>query len=374
MRFLILFIVGVTIFSCSLGKKSDGNVEVVKNGVKPLDPNFKIDLEYVGEIKSDEKNSFGQAYAISMDSKGDIYLTEQYRMIHKYNGKGNFIKNIGKNGGGPGEYSYLVTSFVSMDTVYAIDAASQKCIKYDLDGNYLSDFPLKGSFPGMVYSSNDNLVGLVIKNVMNENKIMMRYYLSILNRDISFKEILFEDSLFLDPNNMGALMDMGMLAMLVTLDKDGYYMAESSENIYKINYYDKDGNLTKEITKNYAKIPYSKKEIELTNKVIGEMFKKALTPQLAESMKFDKKYKRAINDIKSDHLNRLWVNGGNKDIQTFDFPLKYDIFKDGKFINSVPLMDGDNPILMTGQTFILGDRLFVNDMKNSKVKMYKILN
>ena len=365
---------GAMLISCSKVSNTENMVEVVENGTTLINPDFKIDLEYIGTIKSDDTAPFGQASNIDIDSKGDIYLTEQYKLIHKYDSNGNFIKSIGKNGNGPGEYSYLITSFVSMDTIYAIDAMTQKAIKYDLNGNYLSDFPLNGSFPGMVYTVGDKMIGLIVKQKMVENKPQMNYYLSTLNRDISSKKVLFEDSLIIDPNNMSSMMDMGMMAMLVTLDKDGYYMAESSENRFKINFYDRNGDLKREIKKNYAKTPFSQEEIDLANKTIDEMLKNSPNPEIAGTMKFDKKYKKAIDEIRADHLNRLWVRGGRKEIQSFDSPLKYDIFKDGKFINNISLMDNGEPLLMSGQTIILGDKLCLTDMKNSQVKLYKILN
>lgn len=75
----------------------------------------------------------------------DIQSTDQYiflmgpKLIYQYDWKGNFIRQIGGGGQGPGEYTNLTAPLMvngESKLLYAHDLHTQQLLVYDFDGNF----------------------------------------------------------------------------------------------------------------------------------------------------------------------------------------------------------------------------------------------
>lgn len=101
-----------------------------------------VPLLTLGADEGDENYIIGGVADIEEDAVGNIYVLDfKFRMIRKYDRNGNFIKNIGKKGEGPGEIpQFTVDMELRNKKIYLL--LINMVIIYDIDGNYLSSFKL----------------------------------------------------------------------------------------------------------------------------------------------------------------------------------------------------------------------------------------
>ena len=121
-------------------KKEDG-IKVVYNPLNPvksLDSSYNMILKEELVIGTDEKNKdyhFEIIGDIKADDDGNIYaVDEQAHSILVFNKDGNYLKNIGRKGQGPGEFIYPSELTIIEDKIVVFS------------GNRISYFTLEGNF------------------------------------------------------------------------------------------------------------------------------------------------------------------------------------------------------------------------------------
>lgn len=114
--------------------------------------------------------------SLAFDKNGNLYIFDRsYSKIVKLDNQLKFVRFIGNEGSGPGEFikggSAVFISVGPDQKLYANDTRTRKIIVFDLDGRYLADYPLLGNLwqkptvdkKGNIYtfSGNDNTVKAV---------------------------------------------------------------------------------------------------------------------------------------------------------------------------------------------------------------------
>jgi len=107
---LLLFIVSCTIESQNQAK--------IHTSELPL-----IELEHQFTITEHDEIYFLQISGVKTDSKGRIYLPDQRSLtIHVFDNDGSYLKGIGREGSGPGEFKSLLRIFIDQkDRLIAFD-------------------------------------------------------------------------------------------------------------------------------------------------------------------------------------------------------------------------------------------------------------
>jgi len=163
--------------SCGNNKNLDS---VALYNLSKIDANFSMQLDSIisgTEIIPLEKNDSCLVGKIS-----DIKESERYYFIvsnnrlYKFDKSGNYIKKIGTEGRGPQEY--LAIKNIGIDDkkqiIYLLDYYTQKMMKYNYDGSFVSSF--KFDLPQYSYVSSFYLYqDRIILDVAN-NSIKMEIY------------------------------------------------------------------------------------------------------------------------------------------------------------------------------------------------------
>ncbi|MCG2816123.1 MAG: 6-bladed beta-propeller [Candidatus Aminicenantes bacterium] len=123
----------------------------MKNGRVPLNPDGGrvLNIEEVLRIPGEgDGYFFSSAARFDIDGKGNIYIGDFYmtgRPIHflKFAADGAFIKDLYKQGEGPGEISSFFEFALGEDIIFVYDGNRQKLMKWTLEGELIKEDKLE---------------------------------------------------------------------------------------------------------------------------------------------------------------------------------------------------------------------------------------
>ena len=138
-----------------------GGVTVIKNPEEPLFGKIELELEedlVIGR-EEDENFRFYKWISLDVDRDGNIYVMDRGSFrIQIFNGNGEYLRTIGREGEGPGEFAQ--PTFIRLDeagNMYVEDRA--KAHIFDKDGNYVRAFPKSMSTRSFKITKKGELLG-----------------------------------------------------------------------------------------------------------------------------------------------------------------------------------------------------------------------
>jgi streptogramin lyase len=101
----------------------------------------------IGVLDGEPEYVFGWIVDMAMGPDGSIFIVEgQGTVVRKYSADGEYLHDIGREGGGPGEYKGAPEIEITPDgRLVMLDGGNRRVTFYDLDGNYLLDWPVPGN-------------------------------------------------------------------------------------------------------------------------------------------------------------------------------------------------------------------------------------
>lgn len=124
-------------------------VKVITNPDYPRDGVFKLDLEEdlsIGVEEGDEKYMLNMPQDIQVTDDGTIYIMDWGdTCIKAYDSEGQYLRTVGREGVGPGEFSTPVYMDISADgKIFLMDGRNQRIVVFSTDGDYLGGFRVMG--------------------------------------------------------------------------------------------------------------------------------------------------------------------------------------------------------------------------------------
>ncbi|WP_421773933.1 6-bladed beta-propeller [Gracilimonas sp.] len=108
---------------------------------------FNASLEKVVEMKSLEENEDSwivRPRNVTVDNEDRVYVLDQkMNIIQQFNQEGNFIRSIGKEGRGPGEFDDLYNIYAD-SVLLGHSRATQTINKFAMNGSFQASFPVQG--------------------------------------------------------------------------------------------------------------------------------------------------------------------------------------------------------------------------------------
>lgn len=168
---LILLAICLTLSFACLKRTEDtrwaANIEIV-DGIKivmnPGEPKFGVfafELEEdlaIGDV-NDEDYFFPRPVTLNVDDEGNIYVCDRgNRRVQKYDKSGTYVRTIGRQGQGPGEY-------LSPSRLYLDDAGnpcvgdSRNLLYYDKDGVFQKKVQLKRFYSRLIPGPDGTFLG-----------------------------------------------------------------------------------------------------------------------------------------------------------------------------------------------------------------------
>jgi hypothetical protein len=255
------------------------------------------------------------------------------------------------------------------DDIYVKSFPIKKIVKFDNQGKYLEsfDYTNEGMFKGVIGEilrsvSKDKIVGYInfVKETPN-GQLLFRHNLALMNKKFEKLAVLRDYETEFDPANIRYFESVSKYT-----NGDGkIYVAENSQDDYKINVFDLDGKKLKQITHDYKKLEYNGYEREkirtLNLRANGNL------------MSENKSYKKSINDLFYDKYGRLLVCSSIERNSRNQNDFIVDIFKDGTFISTTKvngLIGEDFVRRFDSKIYFFGDKIYEIVNSKSEINIY----
>lgn len=342
-------------------------VEYVRNPGQPMMDPVTITLNElwrIGGFSEAEEEFFGVIKTIRVDENGDVYLLDsQLSEVRVFSPRGEFLRTMGREGDGPGEFRNALDMFLLPEQrVGVLQLAPGRIVQFTREGEPAGDHPLprrEGGAPPTLLEGDvmgENLVLITSENQFQEGRIDITRALVLIDpqgrekarflqtvRELSFVKFHFDETAWLSFDERWAVSPNGSL------------YAPTNFLDYQIVMWDVDGNRRRVITRDYEhrkRTPEQKEEMR-------ETFDLFLQDQLPD-------YEIEVSDYDQDMVGiyprengELWVltSRGTRDRPEGSLGV-FDVFDaDGRYATRVTLRGEGDP-LKDGYTFA-GDRLFV---------------
>ncbi len=181
--------------------EEENGVKVIKNPDEPLygEITFELEEDLVIGNEKDENSRFYKWLSLDVDRDGNIYVLDRGSFrIQKFDKKGKYLKTIGREGQGPGEFSQ--PNFISLDekgNVYVKDGTKAHII--DIDGQFVRSFPIPLNSDFFKITKEGNFLGermiIMPPDKLSEDVVLMNDKGTILKEIASFPSIRM-DSMF----------------------------------------------------------------------------------------------------------------------------------------------------------------------------------
>ncbi len=111
--------------------------EIYKTGKIRLIPEITITDEAMNA-----KDFFAGASDVALDGKGDLYVCDgRANNIKKFSAQGKYLKTIGKQGQGPGDFNNPIEMEISGARLYVRELYNQRISVLDSEGNFIRSVP-----------------------------------------------------------------------------------------------------------------------------------------------------------------------------------------------------------------------------------------
>jgi|GEM_PF-2230190 len=116
---------------------------------QPGELEFAASLEKVVELKSDEDVEDSwilRPTELAVDDQDRVYVLDQKRkFIQQFDPEGNFIRAIGTEGRGPGEFDDLYAIFAD-SIILGYDRSAKTMSKFSIDGDFQTSYTIQGIY------------------------------------------------------------------------------------------------------------------------------------------------------------------------------------------------------------------------------------
>ncbi len=347
-------------------KTIDG-VEHVVNPDTPMAGPVTLTLRELwrvgGDSESDEE-FFGVIDQVVADRGGNVYLLDsQLSQVKVFSPEGLYLRTIGREGEGPGEFRSALDMFFLPDGRLAVlQVAPGRIVAFTLEGELAGDHPTPrsegGGRPALLsgHAMGENLVLVISENEQREGAIDIHRSLILADsegvelkrlltstRTLSFVNFLFDETVWRTFDNRWKVAPSGDL-----------YVADKYLD-YEIIVWDPQGNRKRVIVKEYDH--WSRSEDQ--KKEMHDIFDALLQNQLPEYTIKVSDCDPDVSDVFPRDDGTLWVltSRGANDRPDGSMGV-FDVFDAaGRFVRQVTLM-GEGEPLQDGYFFV-GDRLLV---------------
>jgi hypothetical protein len=142
--------------------ENENGIKVVKNPTEPLYGDFAFDLEenlVIGGDPSKENAYFPKGAGLSVDNEGNLYVADWgNRRVHMFDQAGKFVRAIGRQGQGPGEYMF--------PSRVMFDAEGNPCVwagrdvlRYGKDGLFKAKVSIKTFVNNSIFGPGGTIIG-----------------------------------------------------------------------------------------------------------------------------------------------------------------------------------------------------------------------
>jgi hypothetical protein len=321
------------------------------------------ELWRIGGDTDDEDEFFGVISSIQSDRDGNVYLLDtQLAEVKIFSPDGEFIRVIGREGEGPGEFRFPTGMFFTKDgNVGVMQVQPGKIVLLTAEGEPAGEHPIPkasdGSFLTLVggQAGAGNLVLAAAVNFFAEGQFEQTRYLAAINADGEETARYCQDTRKIEMAN--AVMDdmeWDTFDRRWVVGPNGKVYAAVTYPDYRIHVWNADGSVDHVIEREYTHRKRSAEELELITNLMN-LFAQRIpncTVRITD-------YTKDVESIFVRDDGSVWVlsSNGSRDHPEGSLGI-FDVFDTkGRFVRQVTL-EGEGDPLTDGYYFV-GDRVYV---------------
>lgn len=308
---------------CSFdNEKYYGSIQSDQKITDTTESNHQRGISFEREVTFGENSNvlFGAISKAVSDEAGRVYMSDnQKKQIHIFEPDGTYLKSLGKEGRGPGDFMFLGEISIHSERLYVVDTMqfrvnvfSTKTLElidnYNLNPTNQKEFPelsgLQLNFSKVINDSTFLVNFSELRNLRNVEQVRYRSYYLVNNKSeiISDKVLKLPDTPFITSEVQGRRIAANFTFLgkpLIDIAPSGAIFSAWSEE-FLIERYNVEGELKETIHFPFERNSLSKKNIidNLSDPSRAEFFKNIDLPDNWP----------AIDDFIIDDVNRLWVS------------------------------------------------------------------
>ncbi len=308
----------------------------------------------ISEESLPEGKFFNRILSPATDKNGCVYVCDiDANNIKKFNAKGEYMKTIGKEGQGPGDFNSPLDIEVVQDRIIVWESMNMRISILSLDGDFIKSIPYNFTQLGWPYE----IKALSDEKMIFETQVSYRRgpsrpwecYLRLFSSDMEHIKDLYKKEYWIRknitaPRRMSIPIPFSARVCWDVTPKGNIVIGFSES--YEIDIYDPLKGKISSITHKYEPVEVTKIDREqyfagmtVTTMSGGTRETKQGAPDyIVKNTEFPK-YKPAFDNIKCDSEGNIWVHTFLKDRK--EGSRSFDVFdEEGNFINRVRI-EGD---------------------------------
>ena len=265
----------------------------------------------IGVELGDSNLVFGTIVGAQYLPNGNIAVADMMKVqVNIYSSDGQYIRTVGREGQGPGEYQLLSAFSVNTDGSFIVpDAMGGKINFYDPEGNFTH--AMTGFFPSppvSIEAVEGGFVGLKPAWEQNDDEMLTGMEVALWEDSAEASVVYRENLIPFDMNDMGA---MAKTMVIFTVDRDeDVFLAEYDTENYLINCVNAAGEEIWTIEEEFPMVRKPLEDIEIERDMVrNRMIAGGAPPAMAEGYEPDE-YRSMVAGLSIDNHNRLWVMSG----------------------------------------------------------------
>jgi len=301
-----------------------------------------------------EGEYFSSIISTAVDKSGFLYVCDHdANNIRKFNANGEFVKTIGKEGQGPGDFNSPLKIEIVQDRLVVWESRNMRISILNLDGDFIKSITYKFMQLGWLYE----IKALPNERMILETQVSYRRgpsrpwecYLRLFSYDLEHIKDLYKKEFWTrknitEPREMSIPIPFSAKVHWDVTPKGNIVIGFSES--YEIEIHDPLKGKISSFEHEYEPVEVKKEDKEqyfagmtVTTTVGGARETKQGAPDyIVKNTEFPK-YKPAFDDIKCDSEGNIWVHTYCKDRK--EEKRTFDVFdEDGSFINRVRI-EGD---------------------------------
>ncbi len=334
MKFFVLSVMFILIIGgCGSSEPTDtseetNNTDTGTNGsaaqeeyVLPIADNYLTVSDSIGVELGDSNFVFGAIIAAGFTNNGDVAILDmQKTSISLFSYEGEFIRSIGREGGGPGEFRMPVAFACYPDGGMVVaDGMGGKLVYFDENYDYIDQ--TAGFVPSppaqIIALTGTDIMGLKPDFEQTEDGMFMGFTVARWNNESSVPTQIFYSKM--SPFNPTDLSTMTDDILLFTATEDGLvFTSPMSSEDYSFTAWSADGEELFTYEKDdFERVAKSQYEIDLETEVVNARMIAQGMPASMANWEPDP-YKASIAGLFVDGQNRLWISKGTESVNAFD--------------------------------------------------------
>ena len=330
-------------------------VKTVSNPATGFAPAATVKLPELWRVGGDsdaEEDLFGVISDIDIDASGDVYLLDsQLSEVKVYSKDGEYLRSMGREGEGPGEFRRPSAMFFTDDgKVAVVQMMPGKVVLLSKDGTPAGDFPLPAAPDGglqLVQGADARGGNTVLfmgrQKFDQETKKWSRtsFLTAVTPAGKQAATYSSKDNVI----DMAApVLDdaaWDTFERRWSIGPDGKVYACNNYDDYAITVYDKTGKVEKVITREYKQLPRTAREKDVMTKAMG--FYSKMIPNCKVNIT---DVAKNIDTIYVRDDGSLWVlsSSGARNLPKGTMGV-FDVYNpDGQFVKTVSVQGPGNPI------------------------------